>query len=101
MSGRLKGWIVDLGGCTRMSGKVGLRQRLRYWFDNTMSKGTISLIGWLALVTFGLVVTVSLALTAVEPAPAPGEPQIGPLQVLWKTFVSAFALAVPDDGPKV
>jgi hypothetical protein len=29
-----------------MARRVG-RARLRYWFDNTMSKGTVSLIGWL------------------------------------------------------
>jgi voltage-gated potassium channel Kch len=32
------------------------RERLRYWFDNTMSKGTPALIGWLALVTVVMVV---------------------------------------------
>lgn len=32
------------------------RERLRYWFDNTMSRGTPALIGWLALVTVVMVV---------------------------------------------
>ncbi|MEU6999866.1 potassium transporter TrkA [Nonomuraea sp. NPDC046570] len=31
------------------------RERLRYWFDNTMSKGTPALIGWLAVASAVLV----------------------------------------------
>ncbi len=30
------------------------RDRFRYWFDNTMSRGTPALIGWLGLVYTGL-----------------------------------------------
>ncbi|MER6942621.1 potassium transporter TrkA [Nonomuraea sp. NPDC000554] len=35
------------------------RERLRYWFDNTMSKGTPALIGWLAVVSLILVLVVT------------------------------------------
>ncbi|MGH3749372.1 MAG: hypothetical protein ACRDT8_18435, partial [Micromonosporaceae bacterium] len=35
--------------------KVTFRQRFRYWFDNTMSKGTPGLIGWLGVVVLVLV----------------------------------------------
>src|SRR3954463_9359236 len=37
------------------SAKPSLRQRLRYRFDNTMSRGTPALVGWLAIVTVILV----------------------------------------------
>src|SRR3954463_14050163 len=37
------------------SAKPTLRQRLRYRFDNTMSRGTPALVGWLAIVTVILV----------------------------------------------
>ncbi|MBA9002911.1 hypothetical protein [Thermomonospora cellulosilytica] len=30
------------------------RDRFRYWFDNTMSRGTPALIGWLGLASTGL-----------------------------------------------
>jgi voltage-gated potassium channel Kch len=40
--------------------KPSLADRLRYGFDNIMSRGTISLIGWLALATVIVVVLVSL-----------------------------------------
>lgn len=49
--------------------KVTLRQRLRYAFDNTMSRGTPALVGWLALATFGLVVLFSLLVLAATLAP--------------------------------
>ncbi|MFI6599869.1 potassium transporter TrkA [Nonomuraea sp. NPDC050536] len=35
------------------------RERLRYWFDNTMSKGTPALIGWLAVASAILVLIVT------------------------------------------
>ncbi len=38
-----------------MSRSYTLYQRFRYFFDNTMSKGTIALIAWLALVSFLLI----------------------------------------------
>ncbi|MGW4470000.1 CASTOR/POLLUX-related putative ion channel [Nonomuraea sp. NPDC004354] len=37
------------------------RERLRYWFDSTMSKGTPALIGWLAVASALLVAVVTLA----------------------------------------
>lgn len=40
--------------------RVSLADRLRYAFDNAMSKGTIPLIGWLALVTLAVTLGVSL-----------------------------------------
>jgi len=35
----------DLKRYMRMARKTPLGRRLRYWFDNTMSRGTPSLIG--------------------------------------------------------
>lgn len=35
--------------------RLGWRERLRYWFDNTMSKGAVALIGWLAIASAALV----------------------------------------------
>ncbi|MFC4592069.1 CASTOR/POLLUX-related putative ion channel [Sphaerisporangium corydalis] len=36
------------------------RERLRYWFDNTMSKGTPALIGWLAVASALLIAFVTV-----------------------------------------
>ncbi len=81
-----------------MAGKKRLRRRLRYWFDNTMSRGTTSLVGWLAFASLLLIVSVTGALDAVAPKDPAGK-RPNPLALLWKTFVSTFGLAVPgEDG---
>ncbi|GAA3206677.1 CASTOR/POLLUX-related putative ion channel [Nonomuraea helvata] len=68
--------------------KVTFRERARYWFDNTMSKGTASLIGWLAVVSLTLIVIVA-ALTLWL---APDEPDgvAGPGHVLWIALMHAL-----------
>ncbi|MFG1702065.1 potassium transporter TrkA [Nonomuraea sp. M3C6] len=68
--------------------RVTFRERMRYRFDNTMSKGTTSLIGWLALVSVGLIVVVA-ALTLWL---APDEPDgvTGPGHVLWVALMHAL-----------
>lgn len=43
-----------------MNGQRTLRQRLKYWFENTMSSGTKGMILWLAGVTVALIFVVSL-----------------------------------------
>ncbi|MEV3854005.1 NAD-binding lipoprotein [Streptomyces sp. NPDC050095] len=41
---------------------AGARLRLRYWFDNTMARGTPALIGWLTVVCLVIVIPASAAL---------------------------------------
>lgn len=43
-----------------------MRERLRYWFDNTMSRGTPALIGWLALASLLLITAVSVVVVAFD-----------------------------------
>ncbi|MEV6033286.1 potassium transporter TrkA [Nonomuraea sp. NPDC052116] len=68
--------------------KATFRERTRYWFDNTMSRGTASLIGWLAVVSVGLIVVVA-GLTLWL---APNEPDgvNGPGHVLWIALMHAL-----------
>jgi voltage-gated potassium channel Kch len=73
-----------------MASRVGLRTRLRYWFDNTMSRGTPALVGWLAIVSVILVVGIAVGL-----AVATGSRHV--VDLTWQTFVAAFALSVPDE----
>jgi voltage-gated potassium channel Kch len=40
--------------------KASIRERVRYWFDNTMAKGPIALISWLGLFTLVVIVITSL-----------------------------------------
>lgn len=72
-------------------------QRIRYWFDNTMSGGTPALIGWLALVSTTLVVLTSVAIRYLQP-PDPAVRPRGPLGFAWDNFVRVFRLGVPDKG---
>jgi voltage-gated potassium channel Kch len=46
-----------------------LRQRLRYAFDNTLSRGTPALIAWLAILTVAFLGVASILLTLIGAAP--------------------------------
>ncbi|WP_222720424.1 CASTOR/POLLUX-related putative ion channel [Actinomadura sp. HBU206391] len=50
--------------------QVRWRDRARYWFDNTMSKGTPALIGWLALASGVLILVVASMVTVLAPQDA-------------------------------
>ncbi|MEU7899704.1 potassium transporter TrkA [Nonomuraea sp. NPDC049152] len=65
---------------------MSVRERMRYWFDNTMSKGTASLIGWLAVVSVAIVLIVAgltVWLTDEPEGSSPGE-------VLWLALMHAM-----------
>ncbi|WP_329086704.1 MULTISPECIES: CASTOR/POLLUX-related putative ion channel [unclassified Streptosporangium] len=69
--------------------RATFRERLRYWFDNTMSRGTTALIGWLALISLGLILLVTalgLWLTPDEAAKHNGAPGM-----LWMTLMRALS----------
>jgi hypothetical protein len=80
-----------------MDSRVRLRDRARYWFDNTMSRGIAGLIFWLAVASAALIVMVTAGLILVDlRAPTvDGVPKPSPLRLLWETFVGTFGLAVP------
>jgi ion channel POLLUX/CASTOR len=63
--------------------KVTLADRLRYRFDNTISKGTIALIGWLFLALLALVLasTLLVYLTGIAPGAEGHKPTF--FQTLW------------------
>lgn len=49
--------------------KITFKKRLRYWFDNSLSRGTASLIAWLALITLIMVLIASSILYFTKLAP--------------------------------
>lgn len=55
--------------------KITLWQRLRYHFDNSLSGGTASLIGWLAVITLAMVFLATTVLVLMKWGPATGEPE--------------------------
>uniref|UniRef100_UPI001C4F4049 hypothetical protein n=1 Tax=Crenothrix polyspora TaxID=360316 RepID=UPI001C4F4049 len=50
--------------------KITLSQKLRYHFDNSLSGGTASLIGWLALITLLIILAASTLLVINHWQPA-------------------------------
>jgi ion channel POLLUX/CASTOR len=63
--------------------KITLADRLRYRFDNTISKGTIALIGWLFVMLAALVLTSTLFVYLTGLAPASGGQRPGFFETLW------------------
>ncbi|MDF5755046.1 potassium transporter TrkA [Spongiactinospora sp. TRM90649] len=61
------------------------RERLKYWFDNTMARGTVALIGWLTAVTTGVIVLVSALTSWLTPAEAGENNGFGGM--LWMTLM--------------
>ncbi|HXV42408.1 MAG TPA: potassium transporter TrkA, partial [Anaerolineae bacterium] len=60
--------------------QITFSDRLRYQFDNIMSKGTIALIGWLFLVSAILIAIISLVvfITGIGP-----DQEVGFLDLMW------------------
>ncbi|HEX8149351.1 MAG TPA: hypothetical protein VF591_19365 [Pyrinomonadaceae bacterium] len=74
--------------------KATLSQRLRYAFDRSLSGGTVSLIGWLALGSAAIVLTATafILLTGLAPDPAAGEEPhaLGAAEALWQTLMRSI-----------
>lgn len=66
--------------------RVRTRERLRYWFDGTMAKGTPALIGWLAVVLTFMVLFFGVVTWLFVPRSGSLE-GAGFLETLWLTFV--------------
>ena len=63
--------------------KPTTRQKLRYRFDNSMSKGTPALIGWLAVVSFVMLTIYSLIVFVGSLTPHDNLTDYGPLNAFW------------------
>jgi ion channel POLLUX/CASTOR len=60
-----------------------VRERLRYWFDRSMSRGAPALIGWLALASLTLIGTVGGLAVLL----APDDVNHDPLHALWLSLL--------------
>jgi ion channel POLLUX/CASTOR len=75
--------------------RATVRRRSRYWFDNTMSRGTPALIGWLAVVSMALVVTLSVLMALFDTKrTTTGHTMTD----VWDNVVSTFRLGEADHG---
>jgi voltage-gated potassium channel Kch len=68
---------------------VTWRDKLRYRFENTLSKGTVAIIGWLALLSLAIVVLASLVLAAMNVGqdPADHEHPYGFFEGVWQAML--------------
>lgn len=67
--------------------KVSLKERLRYKFDNTLSRGTMAVIGWLALLSLALVVTAGLILFLTGITPGDEDGNLGFVESIWQSLM--------------
>ena len=68
--------------------RVTRRERLRYWFDGTMSRGTPALVGWLAIVLAAMVLFFGVVTWALVPRTGALAGK-GFFETLWITFIRA------------
>src|SRR6476646_3058078 len=63
-------------------GKIAIADRLRYRFDNFMSRGTVSLISGLALVSFAFILLIAalVSLTGIAPE---GSDRLSLPEAIW------------------
>ena len=68
---------------------VTWRDKLRYRFENTLSKGTVAIIGWLALLSLAIVVVASLILAAMRVGqdPEDHEHPYGFFEGIWQAML--------------
>ena len=67
--------------------KITLADRLRYRFDNTISRGTVALIGWLFVLLAALVFASSLVVYATGVAPEAGGRRLGFFETVWLSLM--------------
>jgi voltage-gated potassium channel Kch len=81
---------------------VTWRDRLRYRFENTLSKGTIAIIGWLALLSTAIVVLASLILAAMRVGqdPQDHEHPYGFFEGMWQSMLRTLdpGVVAGDNG---
>ncbi len=68
------------------------RDRLRYRFENTLARGTVAIIGWLALVSLAIVLiaAVVLAITGIGSDPADPSSKLGFVEGAWQSLMHAM-----------
>ena len=65
------------------------RDRLRYRFENTLSRGTVAIIGWLALLSLGIIALAALILAVMRVGqdPADHEHPYGFFEGMWQSML--------------
>src|SRR5688572_14279813 len=71
---------------------VTWRDHVRYRFENTLSKGAIAIIGWLAVVSAGIVLLAAAVLAALRIGADPNDPErpLGAVEGAWQSLMHAI-----------
>ena len=69
-----------------MKNKASFFDKLKYAFENTLSAGTIALIGWLSVISFVIILIAGaiVALTGISPE---GSEQLGFIEGVWQSLM--------------
>ena len=82
--------------------EITWRDRLRYRFENTLSKGAIAIIGWLALLSTAIVVLASLVLAAMRIGQDPDDDEhpFGFFEGMWQSLLRTMdpGVVAGDNG---
>ena len=82
--------------------QVSWRDKLRYWFENTLSKGTVAIIGWLALLSLALVALAGLVLAAMHVGAEPEDRahEYGFFEGMWQSMLRTLdpGVVAGDNG---
>ena len=74
-----------------MAAKPTFRQRMQYFFDNYMSRGTIALIGGLAFLTLIVITIAATVVSLGRQVTAPeGSPPLSFLEAAWESLMRTF-----------
>jgi hypothetical protein len=66
--------------------RFSLGERLRYAFDNTLSRGTAALVAWLAAITLATIVVFAVVIVATGTAPPDSEP-LSLAEAMWAALM--------------
>src|SRR5688572_26714372 len=83
-------------------GEITWRDRLRYRFENTLSRGTVAIIGWLALLSLAIVALAALILAAMRIGqdPEDHEHPYGFFEGMWQSMLRTLdpGVVAGDNG---
>jgi len=66
--------------------KASRRERWQYWIDNQFSRGTVTLIKWLAFLSLALITLAAIILSIFNITP-PGEQRITFFEAFWRSLM--------------
>ncbi len=69
--------------------KVSFKQKFKYFFDNTLSRGTISIIGWLAVISLIIIIFFGIIYFISGIDLADGS-KMGFIESIWASFIRSF-----------